>query len=261
MLFSPGKEVLSIATPAPDSPQNLFNKGNFLIEEQNFSEAVAIFQEIQSAGYHSGPLYLNMAVSYVHLDSLGKSLCYFKKGAGFRETAAMAQRGILFIEEQVQLRGALLPRLPWYLFIDHLLFGLKPAFWISLSLILLNGGALVLFAGWWKNTPRWIRLSGGSIAGAGLLLLLFYISTYAFSLNYQQGVVIDREVVLLNEPPLTHLTEEEKRMKKERDPDIALEAYRITLDKRKSKEEVGHFYIRLQNGVTGWVPESSLCLY
>lgn len=247
--------LLIAALPVPSTadiqPQTLFNRGNYLMEEQNYPEALEIFREIESHGYRSGPLFYNMGISYVYLDSLGKAAYYFCKSAQYRETGSLADAGLDYIEEQKRNLGTFIPYLSWYAFIDWFLFDMNHVKWIWSGIILLNIGILVLIAGWLIRPNRRIAGSGITLAVTGLLLIILTLSIYIRAGNYNRAVIVEPRVYLHPEPGYT-LSDEEMNA------DPAYEAYIVTMDIKKSDNFSEWAYIRLRNGVKGWVPESAL---
>ncbi len=233
-------------------PQSLFNRGNYLMEEQDYTGALSHFHEIEEHGYRSGALFYNMGISYVYLDSLGQASYYFQRSAAYRNMGDRADAGLAYIEDRMRSSGTFIPYLSWFAFTDRLLFGMNHTMWIFTGIFLLNAGVLILITGWLFRPNRWIVRGGAATILTGLLLLIFAVSVYVWSQNYRQGVVVEPRVPLLPEPARSPDEEEES--------DLAYEAYTVTLDMKMSRSHAGWAYVRLRNGVTGWIPESALRL-
>ncbi|MDG5767502.1 tetratricopeptide repeat protein [Balneolales bacterium ANBcel1] len=319
-LLPAGSYALEASSDNSGNPQSLFNRGIFLMEEQNYPAALEVFREVESRGYAAGPLFFNMALSYSYLDSLGKASYYFQKSAQFRETRHRAESGMEFIETEMRNRGTFIPYLPWYAFIDWFLFGMNRGWWVFWSLFLINTGVMALLAGWLffptggtaseqasgkmpfgtDTTRRWLARAGGFAAITGCLLLLTTVSIHWAAQGYRQAVVVSDSVPLYQEPrpgePAGHtVTYREERSRngsnENRQPelagesrgartdtsantlpevsassetgenevvDLAYEAYTVTLHVRSGGRYDGWSYIRLRNGITGWVPDSAL---
>jgi len=252
----PAKPATVTVSITETQPQSLFNRGNYLLEGDNYRDALDTFRRIEEQGYAAGPLYYNMALSYIHLDSLGRASYYFQKSAQFRETRQQAETGLEFIEIQQRNRGTFIPYLPWYRFIDWFLFDLNRGFGIFWSLLLLNAGILVLLTGWLYRPNRWLVVGGGSAAGAGLILLLSLTILHFWSSGYRQAVVVTSSVPVQSGPE--HPPSSINNLEENDSGDLAYEAHTVTLHLHPSDRYDGWAYIRLRNGVTGWVPESAI---
>lgn len=242
----------AVATTAGSEPrpQMLFNKGIFLMEDGNYQQAIEIFRQIEQEGRVSGPLFYNTGISYLYLDSLGKASWYFHKSTRFRNTASSGAHAIEVVENQIRNRGTYIPRLPWYAFIDWLHFDLNHYSWIIRGLVLLNIGIILLLVGWLYFKDDRVALVGKVAAATAVVLILATSLLYIWSNNYQQGVIVGDAVPI--QPVPGNFVEEDLT------PDLAYEAYTVTLDLTLSREYTGWMYVRLQNGVAGWVPESAV---
>ncbi|MGM0737655.1 MAG: hypothetical protein ACQETM_00610 [Bacteroidota bacterium] len=231
-------------------PQALFNRGNYMMEEEDFARAVEIFGQIEADGHASGALFYNMGISYLYLDSLGQASYYFHKSTAYRESAKPGKEGIETVERLMRARGTLIPQLPWYAFVDWFLFDMPHLGWVAWSLVLLNAGVLVLLVGWRYRPNRRVALAGKAAAVAGVLLLSIGISVSVWAGGYLQAVITTGQVVIQPQPD--YIVEEDMA------PDLAYEAYTVTLDQRQSRQHDGWVHIRLRNGVSGWIPESAV---
>ncbi len=235
-----------------ERPQALFNRGNFMMEEQNYAEALDVFRQIEKQGHASGPLFYNMGISYLYLDSLGKASFYFHRSIPYRETTHLGQEGIAVVEQLMRTRGTFIPQLPWYAFFDWFFFYMNHLTWIIWGLVLLNAGVLVLVAGWLYRPDRRIAITGMTVAVAGIILVIAGVSISIWANGYRQGVVVVNTVPIQPQPDL--IVDEDMA------PDLAYEAYTVTLDQRKSIVHENWVHIRLRNGVSGWIPESTVRL-
>ncbi len=191
-----------------------------------------------------------MGVSYLYLDSLGKASYYFHKSKAFRETADQGREGIDSIERLMRTRGTFIPQLPWYAFFDWFYFRMNHLTWIVLGLILLNGGVLMVLAGWLYWSSRRLAFSGMAMSIFGIILIIASISITIWADGYRQGIIMANAIAIQPEPDFV--------VDEDMSPDLAYEAYTVTLDQRLSKVHAGWVHIRLRNGVTGWVPESAV---
>jgi len=231
-------------------PQALFNRGNYMMEEQDYAEAVAIFQQIEQNGHASGPLFYNMGISYLYLDSLGLASYYFHKSKAFRESADRAKEGVATVERLMRIRGTFIPQLSWYAFFDWFLFHMNHVAWIVWGLVLINIGVLVILAGWLYRPDRRIAIAGMALSAIGIVQVVATISISVWASGYQQGVVVGNGIPITPSPDMM--------VDEDLSPDLAYEAYTVTLDKRLSRQHEGWVHIRLRNGVSGWIPEPAV---
>jgi hypothetical protein len=243
--------LLAQAVWADESrPQALFNRGNYMMEEENFAEAIAIFRQIEENGHTSGPLFYNMGISYLYTDSLGLASYYFHRSKAFRESADRARDGVATVERLMRTRGTFIPQLPWYAFFDWFLFHMHHVAWIVWGLVLINLGVLILLAGWLYRPDRRIAIAGMALATIGIVQVVVTISIFVWADGYGQGVVLENGIPIKPSPDLV--------VDEDMSPDLAYEAYTVTLDKRLSRQHDGWVHIRLRNGVSGWIPDSAI---
>ena len=245
-----GASAAGAAAAVESRPQALFNRGNYMMEQQDYAEAVAIFQQIEQNGHASGPLFYNMGISYLYLDSLGQASYYFHKSKAFRESAARAKEGISTVERLMRIRGTFIPQLPWYAFFDWFLFHMNHAAWIVWGLVFINMGVLVILAGWLYRPDRRIAITGMALSAMGIVQVVVTISISVWANGYQQGVVVENGIPVTPSPDMM--------VDEDFSPDLAYEAYTVTLDKRLSRQHDGWVHIRLRNGVSGWIPEPAV---
>ena len=74
VLFVPAIPALS-----QESPQLLFDRGNDALVAGEYRQALNAYHQLLESNQVSGAMYLNMGISYVRLDSLGKAKYYFLK--------------------------------------------------------------------------------------------------------------------------------------------------------------------------------------
>ena len=248
----PAAEASADGASAADEtrPQALFNRGNFMMEEHNYAQAVAIFHQIEQNGHASGPLFYNMGISYLYLDSLGHASYYFHKSKAFRESADRAREGVATVERLMRVRGTFIPQLPWYAFFDWFLFHMNHAAWIVWGLVLINIGVVVILTGWLYRPDRRIAITGMALSVIGIVQLVATVSISVWAGGYQQGVVVENGVPIIPSPDML--------VDQDLSPDLAYEAYTVTLDKRLSRKHDDWVHVRLRNGVSGWIPESAV---
>ncbi|CAN5318693.1 hypothetical protein BH23BAC3_BH23BAC3_17960 [soil metagenome] len=245
--------ALSILMISTDlfAQQTRFDSATDLLEEQQYSLAIDAYRSIADDGYVSGALWLNMGVAYAQMDSLGKAKYYLLRASQFPETEQLANESLDIINNRFSRRSAVLPLLPWQQFfewIDNLIGSLGL---LIAGLILLNIGAGFILASWFhpgmKKAYEYLSLITG-----GLAVLLLATSFYINLQNswYGTGVTVERQTTVHNEPDTGSVT-----------VSTAYEGYTLRVDWRESNSVDGWHYIRLENGLYGWIEEDAIMTF
>ncbi|MCC5940722.1 MAG: hypothetical protein JJU37_04205 [Balneolaceae bacterium] len=231
--------------------QSRFDEANTLLEQSQYRDAIELYKSIAEDGYHSGALWLNMGVAYSQLDSLGVAKFYLLKAEKYKETKALAGEGLEFVNDRFSRRSAVLPPLPWDRFFQNLAD--RYSLWminLTAILILYFGVALIIGSWFRKDFRRLLAKSGYAVIGLSAILFLF-----AVIINYQQnrygtGVMIDRQISVFQQP-----NEQSSVVS------IAYEGYTMRVDYTESEGVEDWKYVRLENGMYGWIRENSLMIF
>jgi hypothetical protein len=204
-------------------------------------------RSIEADGYLSGKLYYNLGVISTKLDSLSVAKLYFIAASRYEDTRQSALEGITYLDSRFPQRVAELPRLPWEQFFDWLqrVVGIKMLFWSIV--VIANVGVLLYMLGWYIGRPRWLR--GAYISAALYVVTFLSFTLYIDSRNqrFEDGVVIAGQFALKELP----------------DPSSAVisqanEGFSFTVDRQRSKQHPGWLYVRMSNGLYGWLPKDAL---
>ena len=234
--------------PAVSAQQSRFDSANILLQESEYADAIQLYQSIAEDGYESGALWLNLGIAYSQMDSLGVAKFYLLKAKQFRETSALAEDALLYVNERFTRRSAVLPPLPWNQFIDFLstTFGLNAI--LFTALIFFYGGAGLLIWSWFRNDFRKV-LKQGSYICFGLMTLLFLFSwiIYYQENRFSTAVLVDRQSVVYEQPNESSSV-----------ITTAFEGYTMRVDFNRGADYPEWKYVRLENGMFGWVKRESL---
>lgn len=231
---------------ASEVPQEVFNRGNFYLEQEDYIGALEKYRAIEKENYSSGPLFLNMAVSYVHVDSLGLAKYYFLKAGKFAATKDRADEGVTFIDSRLNQERGTLSRLSWISFSEWMHFELNKLGIIIVGLLLFNMGFLFIAVSWFSSAfQRTYKYSGTATAILGVLFILSAVIITSSAEEYSRAVMVETRTNMR-----THPTDENEVVS------IIYEGYTLTLDQSRSKEFKGWKYARLSNGLNGWIEES-----
>lgn len=240
----------SLITPgrAQNNPQLQFDRANDQLESGDFRQALSIYKTIRGENNVSGSLYLNMAISYVQLDSLGKAKYYFLKAREFDETKLRAEEGLEYVESNFSRQSAVLPKLPWERFFDWLGENIGSLNLLGIGILLLNLGIYLFIANWFFEVlARLLRISGISVAAVSVLFILSGFYVQYLQHRYSRAVMVEQQAQVLEQPAS--------------DAGIvsqAYEGYTFTIDRSRSRDREGWSYVRMSNGLYGWIPNKEI---
>ncbi len=230
------------------SPQAIFDKANIQYELKKYDTAIKLYQAVETKHMASGPLYLNMAISYVNIDSMGLAKYFFIKSSEFPETQSQAQNGLNYVDNQLSHKSAVLPELPWDRAMNWIQneFGIHTfMFW---GLFLLNLGILALVGIWFlENYRKPLKYLGIILVTLGFLTTVTAKLVDYHAQRYSRGVMITRQTSVMEKP--------------QKDSDVvsmAYEGYTFTIDNNKSTQSPNWYYIRMSNGLYGWIPKRDI---
>lgn len=243
--------LLIVQVSAVFAQQAQFDRATTLLEEQQFLEAIESYKEIHQSGYESGALWLNLGVAYTQLDSLGKAKYYLLRAREFSETEELASQSLNVIENRFSRRSAILPMLPWDRFFNTLAQFPGITGLMIIGLILLNTTAALLLAAWFR--PRLSVLFKRSSLAAGILSLLFMLSSVYLTLQedwYETGVTVERQATVYDQPntdsPIVS---------------TAYEGYTMRVHTGEQSSTGDWYYVRLANGLYGWIEKNAILTY
>lgn len=228
---------------AQSSPQLRFDEANDLLENGDYRKALREYREIERSENVSGPLYLNMGITAVQLDSLGLAKFYFLQAQKFDLTAESANRALEFVNSQFSRQSASLPKLPWDKAVDY--FKVTPG---TFGLFVIGYGVFCLAL--LLVVSRWFKLFHLP-KEKNVIVSLFVISILIITLAYYVDYVDQRydEAVLITEDSFVSTAPDENAEL----VSMAYEGYNLIIDWKKSATRENWYYIRLGNGQYGWI--------
>lgn len=240
--------LLSPAAQAQNTPQARFDNANQYLTEGEYYAALEEYRELESDHHLSGALFLNMGIAYTRVDSLGKAKYHFMKARGYGETRERAREALEFVEDRFSRQSAVLPKLPWQRAIEWVQEYIGARTLLGGGLLLLNLGVILIVIRWFRSRWQTVLKHGGfSLLAAGLLIIA--VSFYARHLDqrYSRAVMVTREADVREEPG-------------EDAPNVsrAFEGYTFTVDHRRSNNRGEWYYVRMSNGLYGWIPAEHL---
>lgn len=242
--------IYSSLAQGQNNAQLLFDRGNDALMEGNYQQAIRTYQNLEDQNLVSGALFLNMGISYVRIDSLGKAKYYLMKASRFEETEEQAEQGLEYVEQQFSRQSAILPKLPWDKAVDWLKLNIGASTLLGIGIILLNIGILAYVGTWfWVSVRKPVQQSGIAAAATGLLILFLSFYVQYVDERYSEAVMIHRQTNVVEQPA--------------EGADVvsqAYEGYTFTVDEYESEQHEGWSYVRMSNGLYGWIPEEEIMI-
>lgn len=228
--------------------QSRFDNANQLLEENAYSDAIQEYHSIADDGFESGALWLNMGIAYSQIDSLGMAKYYLLKAKNHKETTTLAVEALNYVNDRFSRQSAVLPPLPW----NRLLSYLSNTFGITMiavtALFFFYLAIAFLIGSWfWNESVKPLRVSFyTSISLALILFLTSWIIHYQNN-RFDTAVLVGRESTVYQNP---------------RDDSAvistAFEGYVLRIDHHRMNNDNGWYYIRLENGMIGWIRENNV---
>ncbi|MDZ7716258.1 MAG: hypothetical protein U5J95_08620 [Balneolaceae bacterium] len=234
-----------------ENAQLLFDRANDALKAGNIEEALATYNKLEEQKTISGPLFLNMGISYIEIDSLGKAKYYLLKASRHEETEDEAKKGLEYVENQFSRQSAALPKMPWEKAVDWLRINMGASLLLGIAIILFNMGVILFVANWFFELPfaSWIKKSGIGLAGLGITIILLSFYVDYVENRYSDAVMISMQTNVLEKPVSDASVISQ-----------AYEGYSFTVDHHKSRKQQGWNYVRMSNGLYGWIPSSEIMI-
>ena len=235
--------VGSAETNARQNAQIMFDQANTLLDENEFMGALDSYRNIVAIGEVSGPLFLNMGIAAMEIDSMGLAKYYFLKASRFSTTEEEAAEALEYVASQFSRQSAILPKLPWDRAVDRLKAEVGATFIFILGFLMISVSVIVIILSWFNKVkvPKKNTIIGTATTLSVLTVILAFYVDYVDQ-RYKEGVVIAKEI-----PVRTNPAENADLVS------IAYEGYSITVDTFTSENAEEWYYIRLGNGQFGWV--------
>lgn len=233
-------------------PQVVFDEAGKAIQSNNYSEAKQKLKSLLESDYEHGAVLLNLGYIYAVQDSLGNAIYYFRQAELDPEFEKEAKEGLRYARQRLPNREVMLPKLPWHQAFDWAGRTIGSNGLMSAALLFLYISVFFTLFYWFttfmrhKGT-RYLIYSSLTIS---ILLAIGSLHIAHLQQRYDIGVLATEEQAVYSEP--------------DRASSIissAYEGYSFTIDYSQSKPEEGWYYVRLSNGMFGWIEDEGLLIY
>ncbi|SMO32284.1 hypothetical protein SAMN06265218_10137 [Fodinibius sediminis] len=233
---------------AQQGPQAVFDEANNLLAQGQINQAISQYQQLENQQKLAGALFLNLGIAYQRIDSLGKAKYYYLKSAKFPETREQAQEALKYVNTQFSHQSAVLPQLPWDRATRWLQDNIGETRLLAIGLILFNLGILLFIATWFfRELPGLIKPLSFSVLGLTVIIIAAAFYTRYVNNRYSTAVMVTQEAVVAERP-----LEEAALVSR------AFEGYTFTVDHKRSKTQPKWSYVRMSNGLYGWIPSKEI---
>jgi tetratricopeptide (TPR) repeat protein len=175
------------------TPQQQFDKANTLYQQNKYTEAAGIYQQLINDGYRLEDLYFNAGNAYYKSNRTGQAIYNYEKALQLNPDNAAAAHNLDLANQRVQGFTDELPLLffqRWWIQWQHLH---TPNGWATGSIILfwlLIAGLLAyLLATRFNN--RAVRVGIGVISGVFVIYLFMSVYTYSSLQSHHTGIVMN----------------------------------------------------------------------
>lgn len=231
-----------------ESPQAAFDRANEQLQKGQFQKALSLYQSLEDQNKVSGALFLNMGLAYQLLDSLGKAKFYFLKASRFEETRERGSRALKAVETQFSRQSSILPQLPWDRATKWLQHHVGVGLLLAFGIILFNIGIIFYVVGWFVNRfSNYLQKGGVAVIILSVLTISASLYTRYVADRYSTGVMVTEKVAVRDHP------EAEASLISQ-----AYEGYAFTVDHYRSESQADWYYVRMSNGLYGWIPSRDL---
>ncbi|MEO1258760.1 MAG: tetratricopeptide repeat protein [Bacteroidota bacterium] len=220
--------------------EELFQKANEAFQNNNFKEAIKLYEQIGAMNFQSTELEYNLGNAYFREKNIGKAILHYERALLISPGDEDVIHNLSLVRDQVSGRDAL-PAFFLTAWWRNTRMALSSGVWGTLALVLwwLGCGGLCLWL--FGKTREWRKL-GFWVGVAGITLSLLPVSLawsrMAFEENTRQAIIMQDQTTLKSAPDdagsaILNLNEGEK----------------IDL-----LDQLGGFWqVRLANGEKGWV--------
>lgn len=181
---------------AQPAPQQQFEKANQLYQQNKYTEAAGIYQELINQGYSLRDLYFNAGNAYYKSNRTGLAIYNYEKALQVAPGHEAASHNLALANQRVQGFTDELPQLffqKWWAQWQHLH---SPNGWVIGSIILIwilvAGILLYLLAE--RFATRALRVGIGVIGGLAVIYCFMSVYTYGVANSHDSGIIMSSNI-------------------------------------------------------------------
>ncbi|MCX6151886.1 MAG: hypothetical protein NTX22_15280 [Ignavibacteriales bacterium] len=238
--------IISIPLLANGEPERILEKGNTFYQNNQFEQAIEVYEKILHNGYESKNLYYNLGNANFRIGRIGYSILNYEKALKLSPNDEDINYNLKIANAHTVDKIEMLPKLFFVRWWESLVNLFPINGWLItiyfIYLIILSIAALYFFS---KSSfiQRWSFLTGSIFGILFLLSLLFFFLKLNQDTNSNYAILIESTVTVKTSPD-----------NQSNDAFIIHEGLKV-----KVEDELNNWYkVRLADGKIGWLPEANL---
>lgn len=195
--------IWSGTTLLAQSPEQVFEDGNRLYQEKNFSEAREAYESLLENGYLNGDLYYNLGNAYYKLGNIGKAILNYERGLRLMPNDEDLEHNLTLANLMVADKIEPTPRLFFWDYWDSMkgAFSVESIMWVSYGayvLVIVSIG-IVIFSGSYQVRKFAIIVCAGS-ALIFVVLLSVFVAKIS-DLGRDDLAVVTHDIITIKNSP------------------------------------------------------------
>ncbi|OFZ19367.1 MAG: hypothetical protein A2Z20_01915 [Bdellovibrionales bacterium RBG_16_40_8] len=232
------------------SPNNSYQEGIRLMQDEKYAEAATVFEKEFKSGKNFATLFFNWGLSAYKLQKRGLALALWRRALYIEPSLSASRQAISFISTELSRESSAEEQGGWYYFRASILdrASLNTFLFFSWLPFIVSGFLLIRYFGAKRNALKSEQLLPkfpvtGVICAAVFIVSFFLTAAKAWSLTEPRATIINTSVSLRTGPSLE-------------DNSIfdLMEGLDVTIRQAQNSWAL----ITLNSGVSGWVPTSAL---
>lgn len=231
--------------------QALFDEATHEFTSGDLERARTLYRQLESEGHHSPELFWNQAMVALESDSVGLAKYYLLRTSRYDSWRDRSEDALDHIEEMLARRSSVLPPLPW----DRLLLQLRTRpgadllLWFAIFLFHLGVITWIISRlREWEKRPVQIGLY--IVTGVAFSLLFSSIAIEWREAHGVTGIQVGEQNPVYQRPDTTSAVVA-----------TLYEGYRVTFPSISATQDTSFRYVRLENGLSGWVYPQQIRTY
>lgn len=227
----------------PQADQQKVSLGNHYYEAKDYAAAVETYESVLAHGYCSAQLYYNLGNAYFRQDLLGQAVLSYERALRLRPNDREIQENLDLANSRIQDQIAVIPHLFVVRVWDGVVRFFSPDGWRIAILVLVSLLCIMVGVFFFADSYEWRRRSFVFGILVSVILVFSAASLITATHHHQEAVVTAASAIVKSSP-------EEGGVDK-----LVLHAG----TKMDVKETIREWHkIRLSDGTTGWIPDSSI---
>ncbi|MCF8242704.1 MAG: tetratricopeptide repeat protein [Melioribacteraceae bacterium] len=228
------------------NPGNLFNKANDYYQEENYQQAIEVYNEILDMGYVSSSLFYNLGNAHYRLGDLGYAILYYEKGLKLEPNDEDLKYNLKIVKARTIDQIKEVPQIFLIEWWELLLTSFTTSGWAIILitfyiLFLISIGLYFLVKS--LSVQRTAFFSGIILLAFTLVSVVLFISKVDRDSSADYGVVLEKEIAAKLSPD-----------SKSNDAFVIHEGLKFEI-----RDQLNDWVqIKLSDGKVGWLPKSSM---